>query len=126
MKEYNLLTWKPVIYAANVSEDDLADDGDSNVHVQKVREYAKETGSEVFALCAEIEQEISELEEDEKKEFLEDLGIKQSGLEKADSSKLPSAGTVKLPDCRRGRNKSLDHQGGNQGTAGCRKNPHRF
>lgn len=82
MKEYNLLTWKPVIYAANVSEDDLADDGASNPHVQKVREYASQTGSEVFALCAEIEQEISELEEDERKEFLEDLGIKQSGLEK--------------------------------------------
>lgn len=82
MKEYNLLTYKPVIYAANVSEDDLADDAQSNPHVRKVREYAKETGSEVFALCAEIEQEISELEDDEKKEFLEDLGIKQSGLEK--------------------------------------------
>ena len=82
MKEYNLLTWKPVIYAANVSEDDLADDAASNEYVEKVREYAKETGSEVFALCAEIEQEISELEEDEKKEFLEDLGIQQSGLEK--------------------------------------------
>ncbi len=82
MKEYNLLTWKPVIYAANVSEDDLSDDAMSNEYVAKVREYAAETGSEVFALCAEIEQEISELEEDEKKEFLEDLGIKQSGLEK--------------------------------------------
>ena len=82
MKEYNLLTYKPVIYAANVSEDDLADDAQSNPHVHKVREYAEETGSEVFALCAEIEQEISELEDDEKKEFLEDLGIKQSGLEK--------------------------------------------
>ena len=81
-----------MIYAANVSEDDLADDAQSNPHVQKVREYAKETGSEVFALCAEIEQEISELEDDEKKEFLEDLGIKQSGLEKTDRSQLPSAG----------------------------------
>ena len=46
MKEYNLLTWKPVIYAANVSEDDLADDAASNEYVEKVREYAKETGSE--------------------------------------------------------------------------------
>ena len=82
MKGYNLLTWKPVIYAANVSEDDLADDGASNSYVQQVREYASKTNSEVFALCAEIEQEISELEEDEKKEFLEDLGIQQSGLEK--------------------------------------------
>ena len=50
MKEYNLLTYKPVIYAANVSEEDLADDAKSNPHVQKVREYAEETGSEVFAL----------------------------------------------------------------------------
>ena len=82
MKGYNLLTWKPVIYAANVSENDLADDGASNPYVQQVREYASKTNSEVFALCAEIEQEISELEEDEKKEFLEDLGIQQSGLEK--------------------------------------------
>ena len=82
MKGYNFLTWKPVIYAANVSEDDLADDGASNEYVQQVREYAAKTDSEVFALCAEIEQEISELEEDEKKEFLEDLGIQQSGLEK--------------------------------------------
>ena len=82
MKEYNLLTGKPVIYAANVSEDDLADDAVSNPHVQKVREYAEETGSEVFALCAQIEQEIAELDDDEKKEFLEDLGIEKSGLEK--------------------------------------------
>ncbi|MBR4513634.1 MAG: redox-regulated ATPase YchF [Lachnospiraceae bacterium] len=81
-KEYNLLTAKPVIYAANVSEDDLADDGASNPHVQKVREYAKETGSEVFAVCAQIEQEISELDDDEKQMFLEDLGVAESGLDK--------------------------------------------
>ena len=73
LKGYNLLTGKTVIYAANVSEEDLADDAVSNPHVQKVREYAKETGSEVFALCAQIEQEIAELDDDEKKEFLEDF-----------------------------------------------------
>ena len=80
--EYNLLTGKPVIYAANVSEDDLADDGASNEHVAKVREFAKEHDSEVFVICAQIEEEISELEDDEKKMFLEDLGLKESGLEK--------------------------------------------
>ena len=80
--EYNLLTSKPVIYAANVAEDDLADDGANNSYVQSVREYAKEHNSEVFVICAEIEAEISELEEDEKKMFLEDLGLKESGLEK--------------------------------------------
>ena len=80
--EYNLLTGKPVIYAANVSEDDLTDDGASNEHVAKVREFAKEHDSEVFVICAQIEEEISELEDDEKKMFLEDLGLKESGLEK--------------------------------------------
>ena len=66
IKEYNLLTYKPVIYAANVSEDDLADDG----------------ASEVFVICAQIEEEISELDDDEKAMFLDDLGLKESGLEK--------------------------------------------
>lgn len=79
---YNLLTYKPVIYAANVKEDDLADDGAGNENVQKVREFAKEENSEVFVICAQIEQEIAELEEDEKKMFLEDMGLNESGLEK--------------------------------------------
>ena len=78
----NLLTWKPVIFAANVSEDDLADDGASNAYVQKVRDFAAENGCEVFVICAEIEQEIAELDDDEKKMFLDDLGLKESGLEK--------------------------------------------
>ena len=81
-KEYNLLTAKPVIYAANVSEDDLADDGAGNEYVARVREYAKNTGSEVFAVCAQIEQEISELDDEEKAMFLEELGVSESGLDK--------------------------------------------
>ena len=82
LDSYNLLTYKPVIYAANVSEDDLADDAANNEGVQAVREYAKGEQSEVFVVCAEIEAEISELDDDEKKMFLEDLGLKESGLEK--------------------------------------------
>lgn len=78
----NLLTSKPVIFAANVGENDLADDGASNTYVQQVREFAAAEGSEVFVICAEIEAEIAELEEDEKKMFLEDLGLTESGLEK--------------------------------------------
>ena len=81
LESYNLLTYKPVIYAANVSED-LADDAANNEGVQAVREYAKGEQSEVFVVCAEIEAEISELDDDEKKMFLEDLGLKESGLEK--------------------------------------------
>ena len=76
------MTDKPVIYAANVSEEELAGDGSNNPNVTKVREYAKEEGSEVFVICAQIEQEIAELDEDEKKMFLEDLGLEESGLEK--------------------------------------------
>ena len=79
---YNLLTYKPVIYAANVCEDDLADDGHSCAYVQEVRNYAQEQNSEVFVICAQIEQEIAELDDDEKKMFLEDLGLEESGLEK--------------------------------------------
>ena len=79
---YNLLTAKPVIYAANVAEDDIADDGANNQYVQAVREYAAKQNSEVFVICAQIEEEIAELEDDEKKEFLEDLGLSESGLDK--------------------------------------------
>ena len=82
LKEYNLLTYKPVIYAANVAEDDLADDGASNEMVAKVREFAAGEHSEVFVICAQIEEEISELDDDEKAMFLDDLGLKESGLEK--------------------------------------------
>lgn len=82
MGTYNLLTQKPVIYAANVAEDDLANDGADNSHVQAVRKYAAEQNSEIFVICAQIEEEISELDEEERKMFLEDLGLKESGLEK--------------------------------------------
>lgn len=81
-REYNLLTAKPVIYAANVAEDDLADDGANNEYVKKVRELAASEGSEVFVICAQIEQEIAELDDEEKAMFLEDLGLSESGLEK--------------------------------------------
>ena len=79
---YNLLTSKPVIFAANVAEDELADDAADNAGVKAVREFAAETDSEVFVICAQIEQEISELDDEEKAMFLEDLGLQESGLDK--------------------------------------------
>lgn len=82
LSDLNLLTYKPVIFAANVCEDDLADDGAANLYVTRVREFAVQNNSEVFVICAQIEQEIAELEDDEKKMFLEDLGLKESGLDK--------------------------------------------
>lgn len=81
MAEYNLLTRKPVIFAANVAEDEVSEDAD-NEYVKAVKEYAKEYDSGVFKVCAQIEQEISELEDDEKKMFLEELGLAESGLDK--------------------------------------------
>ena len=77
-----LLTSKPVLYAANVAEEDLADDGASNAFVGRVRDYAKTEGSEVFVLCAKIEEEISDLDDADKHEFLAELGVKTSGLDR--------------------------------------------
>ncbi len=82
MNTYNLLTAKPVIYAANVKEEDLADDGAGNGYVKMVREFAAKEHSEAFVICAQIEQEIAELDEEEKRMFLEELGLTESGLEK--------------------------------------------
>ena len=79
---YELLSSKPVIYAANVLEDDLADDGKNNPHVQKVREYAEKTGEEVFVVCAKIEEEIASLDPEEKEMFLEELGLTNTGLDR--------------------------------------------
>ncbi len=78
----NLLTCKPVIFAANVGEEDLADDGASNPHVAAVLKFAAENHSEVFVISAQIEQEIAELDDDEKLEYLEALGLSESGLDK--------------------------------------------
>lgn len=76
-----LLTNKPVLYVANVSEEDVADP-DSNKYVQQVKELAAEEGSEVIVVCARAEEEIAELEDADKAEFLEALGIEESGLDK--------------------------------------------
>lgn len=82
LDSFQLLTAKPVIYAANVTEEDLADDGASNPQVAKVREYAAEHDEQVFVVCAKIEEEIAMLDEDEKQMFLEELGLSHSGLDR--------------------------------------------
>lgn len=76
----HLLTSKPVLYAANVSEDDIADPS-SNELVEQVRQFAKDENAEVIVVCAKIEEEIAELDDDEKALFLEELGIEESGLD---------------------------------------------
>ena len=78
LSSFNLITLKPIIYVANVSEEDITTNG--NEYVTKLKEYATNEGAEVVMICAKIESELSELEEEEKKEFLQDLGIEESGL----------------------------------------------
>lgn len=80
IKSLDLLTYKPVIYAANVSEEDAASEG--NEYVDEVRKLAAEEGSEVVVISAKVESELSELEDEEREMFLEELGISESGLEK--------------------------------------------
>jgi GTP-binding protein YchF len=80
VKGLHLLTIKPVLYVANVSEDDIADPSD-NEYVQKVREFAAADNAEVIVICAKIEEEIAELEGEEKQMFLSELGIEESGLD---------------------------------------------
>lgn len=81
VKGLHLLTSKPMLYVANVAEDEVQDP-DSNPNVQKVKAFAEKEGAEVIVVCAKIEEEISELDPDEKAMFLEELGIKESGLDK--------------------------------------------
>ena len=80
IKAFNLLTLKPIIYMANVSEDDLANNG--NIYVDKVREYANGDNAKVIVVSAKIEAELSELNEDDKLMLLSELGVKESGLDK--------------------------------------------
>ena len=80
IKGLHLLTIKPMLYVANVSEDEVADPSE-NKYVKMVQEYAAAEGAQVIVVCAKIEEEISELEDEEKKEFLAELGIAESGLD---------------------------------------------
>ncbi len=79
LKSYSFLTIKPIIYLANVSEEEL---GEDNEYVKQVREYAKKENAPVVTLCAKVEEELSELDDADKQEMLEGLGINESGLDK--------------------------------------------
>lgn len=79
IRDLHLLTMKPVLYAANVSEEEVAD-AEDNPFVQKVREFAAQEGAEVVPISAKVESEIAELEGEDKQMFLEELGLQESGL----------------------------------------------
>ncbi len=79
IKNYNFLTEKPMIYVMNVSEDDINED---NEYVKKVMEFASKTDTKCVKICSKIEEELSELSEEDKELFLSDFGIKEIGLDK--------------------------------------------
>lgn len=81
IKDFNLLSNKPILYVANISEEDMVSNPE-NEYVKQVQEYAKQEHSEVVIISAQIEAEVSELSEEEKREFLGDLGLSESGLDK--------------------------------------------
>ncbi|MBO5651808.1 MAG: redox-regulated ATPase YchF, partial [Selenomonas sp.] len=82
IKDINLLTLKPTLYVTNVAEDEVATAYDENEYVQKVKEFAKAENAEVVAISAKVEAEIAELDAEEAKAFLEDLGETESGLDR--------------------------------------------
>lgn len=82
IRDLNLLTLKPALFVANVAEDEVATADNDNPYVQKVKAYAKEEGAEVVVVSAKVESEIAELGDEDAKEFLAELGLEQSGLDK--------------------------------------------
>jgi len=92
IKDAFLLTMKPILYVANVSEEQLSDDSDANV--KAVEEYAKQDKAEVIKLCVKIEEELSSLDGDDKKEMLEALGLEESGLDKVIKSSYDLLGLM--------------------------------
>lgn len=81
LKGFSLLSFKPILFAANVSEEEVGN-AEGNAYVQQVQEIAQSEGAEVVVICAKIESEIAELDEEEKQVFLADLGLKESGLDR--------------------------------------------
>ncbi|MPL99322.1 Ribosome-binding ATPase YchF [bioreactor metagenome] len=76
-----LITSKPVLYACNISEDDMMEGNTNNEYVQKVKAHAESENSEVVVVCAKLEEELSGLEDDEKQEMLNEYGLTESGLD---------------------------------------------
>lgn len=93
IKGFNLLSLKPVLYACNISEEDLLSNTE-NEHVAKVKEYASKENSEVIVISAKIESEISQLDKEEKEEFLSELGLEESGLDKLISASYDLLGLM--------------------------------
>jgi GTP-binding protein YchF len=94
-----LLTTKPVIYAANIAEDDLGKDPSEVRDLDKVQKIADSENAEMLVISAAIEEEISQMDEEEKKEFIEELGIGQSGMERMITACYHLLGLISFLTC---------------------------
>lgn len=94
IKELSLLTAKPVLYAANISEEDLLSKNTENKFVKEVREYAEKENSELIVICGKLEEEISALNDDEKDEMLKEYGLEKSGLDQLIHSSYKLLGLI--------------------------------
>ena len=93
VKEAFLLTMKPILYIANISEEEIANP-EANENVQKVKEYAKTENAEVIPLCVKLEEELSTLDKEDKQEMLHELGLEESGLDKVIKSSYKLLGLM--------------------------------
>ena len=99
MKDYFLLTMKPVIYAANIAEDAVSLSDEENPFVSRLKEEAKKENAKVLVISAQIEEEIAQMEGEEKQEFLNELGIGKSGLDRLVSACYELLGLISFLTC---------------------------
>jgi GTP-binding protein YchF len=99
IKSLGLLTLKPVIYCANISEDDIGKAGGDSGLVSKIREYLKDDSAEVFSVCAKIEEEISQLDSEDKETFMQELGISELSINKLVRASYHLLGYISFLTC---------------------------
>lgn len=109
IKESFLLTLKPILYIANVAEENM-NQTQQNSYVEQVKQYAIKQQAKVIPLCVKIEEELASLEEEDKKEMLEALGLKESGLDKVIRASYDLLGLMSFLISRGARSKSMDHK----------------
>lgn len=125
VKETLLLTQKPILYIANVSEEQLTN-ADKDENVQKVREIALAENAEVIPLCVKIEEELTALDDADKKEMLKELGLEESGLDKVIKASYKLLRTNVILNSRRARSTCMDNKNRHKSTRSSRQNSHRY
>ena len=125
VKDMFLLTTKPILYIANVSEEQL-EDAENDEMVLKVKDYAKTENAEVIPLCVKIEEELSGLDDNDKKEMLEALGLDESGLDKVVKRSYDLLGLMSFLTAGEPEVRAWTIKKGTKAPRGCWKNPLRY